>query len=257
MTLSMTPAELRSVLGVRVADYSERNALDFIHACVRQKRFQPVAFLNANNANIAWRDREAAKAFNDFVVLPDGIGVDLASKLSYGVSFRANLNGTDFVPNLLLHAEQPMRIGLIGAAPGIADKAVAGFEAIEGRHDYRVFSHGYFEDADQSAILNAIGQWRPDILLVALGVPRQEKWIKNHVTADHCTVPIAVGALFDFVAGTVPRAPRWVRAMRCEWIYRLLIEPGRLGKRYIVGNPLFLIRVLRQKLTAKHAKVTQ
>lgn len=81
-----------------------------------------------------------------------------------------------------------------------------------------------------------------------MGVPRQELWIARNLTEKHCTLPIAVGALLDFLSGAVPRAPGWMRRMRLEWLFRLIVEPGRLWRRYIVGNPLFLARVLRQKL---------
>ena len=89
-------------------------------------------------------------------------------------------------------------------------------------------------------------------ILVALGVPRQEKWIVERLTPDHCTVPIAVGALFDLSTGEVPRAPLLLRRARSEWVYRLWREPRRLWRRYIVGNPVFLARVLRQRLTGSH-----
>ncbi|MEO0545045.1 MAG: WecB/TagA/CpsF family glycosyltransferase [Pseudomonadota bacterium] len=247
MTISTKPVELRDILGVQVADYSESEALSFINACIEQRRYQPIAFLNANNANIAWTNPAAAIAFEHFVVLPDGIGVDMASRLLHGSTFKANLNGTDFVPALLKQAQRPLKVGLLGAAPGIANKAVDGFTAIDGRHEYRVISHGFFSSDEEAQVLEDLAEWKPDVLLVALGVPRQELWIQNQLTARHCTVPIAVGALLDFVAGNAPRAPKWVRMIRSEWVYRLLVEPSRLWRRYLLGNPIFLTRALYQK----------
>ena len=87
------------------------------------------------------------------------------------------------------------------------------------------------------------------MLLVAMGVPRQELWIARHIDERHCTLPIAVGALLDFLSGAVPRAPLWMRRLRLEWLFRLVVEPGRLWRRYVVGNPLFLVRVVRQRLS--------
>ena len=83
-----------------------------------------------------------------------------------------------------------------------------------------------------------------------MGVPRQEFWIAKNITPRHCTLPMAVGALLDFLSGTVPRAPAWMRRLRLEWVVRLIIEPGRLWRRYILGNPAFLARVVRQKLSS-------
>ena len=94
---------------------------------------------------------------------------------------------------------------------------------------------------------------RPDILLVAMGVPRQEFWIAKNITSSHCTLPIAVGALLDFLSGSVPRAPAWMRRLRLEWVFRLIVEPGRLWRRYVLGNPVFLARVVRQKLFVERA----
>ncbi|MEO1747376.1 MAG: WecB/TagA/CpsF family glycosyltransferase [Pseudomonadota bacterium] len=248
MTISTKPVELRDILGVTVADYGEHEALSFIHACIEQKRYQPIAFLNANNANIAWTNPAASQAFKQFVTLSDGIGVDMAARFIHGSTFKANLNGTDFVPALLQNAPRPLKVGLLGSAQGVAEKALNGFTSLDDRHNYRVISHGFFDANEETMLLAKLTDWQPDILLVALGVPQQEIWISKKLSSDHCTVPIAVGALLDFVAGDAPRAPKWVRAIRTEWAYRLLIEPSRLWRRYLLGNPIFLARVAYQKL---------
>ena len=256
MTISTKPVALMDILGVQVADYSKSEALAFIHACVDQGRYQPVAFLNANNANIAWTDRQAFEAFEEFVVLSDGIVVDIAARMLHGSQFKANLNGTDFVPALLKSASRSLSVGLLGAATGVAEKAAARFAQIDPRHDYQVISHGYFDANAEDTLLATLADWRPDILLVALGTPRQEKWVMDKLTSEHCTVPIAVGALLDFVAGNAARAPKWVRALRSEWAYRLALEPSRLWRRYVLGNPVFLARAIYQKLQGTRQRST-
>jgi alpha-1,3-mannosyltransferase len=85
-----------------------------------------------------------------------------------------------------------------------------------------------------------------DVVLVAMGNPRQEMWLAENLEATGCRLGFAVGALFDFLAGDVSRAPIWMRSTRLEWIYRLLREPGRLWRRYLLGNPIFLLRVFGQ-----------
>lgn len=90
---------------------------------------------------------------------------------------------------------------------------------------------------------------RADCVLVAMGNPLQEIWIDEHGDKTGATLFFAVGALLDFQAGTVRRAPAWVRRLRCEWIFRLLQEPLRLAQRYLIGNFVFLGRVLAD---AKH-----
>jgi exopolysaccharide biosynthesis WecB/TagA/CpsF family protein len=85
------------------------------------------------------------------------------------------------------------------------------------------------------------------VLLVALGNPLQEQWIDEHLIQLGVPVSIGVGALFDYLAGRVPRAPRWMLRMRAEWLFRLLVEPRRLWRRYVMGNPGFVWRVLRSR----------
>ncbi|MCX7304380.1 MAG: WecB/TagA/CpsF family glycosyltransferase [Hyphomicrobiales bacterium] len=235
----------RDVLGIPVVDFSRAEALDWIHGRIADGSYTPVTFLNAHNANLAMRDTGFREALRRFTIMSDGIGVDIAARLLHGRQFRANLNGTDFVPAVLTSARVPLKVGLVGAAPGIADEAARHFASLDARHEYRVIHNGYFEASDESQILDGLLHWKPDILLVAMGVPKQELWIAEKLTAAHCTVAMGIGALFDFASGAVPRAPHWVRALRSEWVYRLIREPRRLGHRYLVGNPVFLGNVVR------------
>jgi alpha-1,3-mannosyltransferase len=82
--------------------------------------------------------------------------------------------------------------------------------------------------------------------LVAMGNPMQEMWLAEHLEATGCRLGFGVGALFDFLSGDVLRAPLWVQSARLEWAYRLIKEPGRLWRRYVLGNPIFLLRVFGQ-----------
>lgn len=239
---------MRNILGVNVADFSLDEALQFVHGRLVLKLFTPITFLNAHNGNMAQRDSRFADILTNFTVLSDGIGVDIASKFLYGETFKDNLNGTDFIPALLRSATHPLKIALYGAKPGIAKKAADAFANIDDRHIYRVAGHGFIGQVKQDAMLEKLLKWKPDLVLVAKGVPSQEFWIKNNLSAEHCTLAFGVGALFDFSAGRVSRAPTWMRTARVEWLFRLVQEPGRMWRRYILGNPLFLLHVLKQKM---------
>jgi N-acetylglucosaminyldiphosphoundecaprenol N-acetyl-beta-D-mannosaminyltransferase len=107
---------------------------------------------------------------------------------------------------------------------------------------------GYFDAAEEAEVIESINASGADILLVAFGAPRQDVWLKAHKQALRVPVRMGVGGLFDFYSGRIPRAPVWMREMGLEWTYRLLQEPGRMWRRYIIGNPLFLYRVWRQGL---------
>ncbi len=210
-----------------------------------------VSFLNANNVNILLKDSEYFNVLQTHMVLPDGIGMDLAAKALYGEAFAANLNGTDFIPALLTYMETPRRIGLIGAKPGVLAGAIAGFRKHAPWHQFIPVADGYFDEEELPVILQRLSEAEIDILLVAMGTPLQEKWIEKHINENHARLVFGVGALFDFVSGTMPRAPGWMRKMRCEWLYRLALEPARLWRRYVIGIPIFLAHVLRFKRRLK------
>ncbi len=248
-SLTRQIAPWRDVLGIPVADFGYDEALHFLAKKIDEKAYTPVAFLNANNANIAMENTSFEKALDEFLILSDGVGVDIAAWLLHGKIFKANLNGTDFVPALLrVHADR-LKVGLIGAKREVVEAAASSFAGSFPQHDFRVISDGYFKPEDEPAIMHKTAEFRPDIVLVAMGVPRQEQFVTRVLTKQVCTLPIAVGALFDIYTGTVPRAPEWMRATRTEWVYRLWKEPRRLWRRYIMGNPLFILRVLRCRLT--------
>lgn len=239
------------ILGIPVVRLEWQEALSTMRRMIRDRVFTRISFLNAHNANVAFSDPEFADALNRFLVLPDGVGVDIAARLLYGTAFPANLNGTDFIPALLTSTDTPLTVALLGAKHPNAEAAATTFSTIAPQHRYAVIHDGFFSAEDEPAILAEIAALRPDVLLVAMGVPRQEFWIDRHITSSHCTLPFAVGALLDFMSGAVPRAPYWVRRLRLEWLFRLTLEPARLWRRYVVGNPLFLARVMRQKLSGR------
>ncbi len=239
----------KTILGITVASIGWEEAIALLKRVLAERRFTKVSFLNAHNANTACVDQAFATALEDFLMLPDGIGVDIAAKLLYGSPFPANLNGTDFVPAFLKATNQPLRVGLLGAKLQNADAAARKLASLAPQHAFMVIHDGFFGADEEEKILDLIKSKRLDILLVAMGVPRQELWIARNITPEHCTLPIAVGALLDFLSGAVPRAPLFLRRIRLEWMFRLVLEPGRLWRRYVVGNPVFLARVLRQKVT--------
>ena len=202
-----------------------------------------VFFLNAHCANIRARNHtyRAALARAD-MILPDGIGVEVAAKL-HGVQLAENLNGTDFVPKLLKRAARlGLSVYLLGGCPGTAQAAAARLQhmipdlAVAGTRD------GYAEATRVDEAIDDINQSGADILLVAMGVPLQELWITQNRHRLDPRISLGVGALFDFLAGNVRRAPRIVRRVRMEWAWRLAMEPRRMVRRYLQGNFEFLGR---------------
>ena len=108
-----------------------------------------------------------------------------------------------------------------------------------------------FSDEDNKAMIQAINKANPDLLWIGMTAPKQEKWTYQHWKEldIHCHVG-TIGAVFDFYAGTAKRAPMWWQKHSMEWLYRLLFEPKRMWRRYVIGNPLFLWNILKEKLQA-------
>jgi exopolysaccharide biosynthesis WecB/TagA/CpsF family protein len=241
-----------TLLGVKVERLDRQEAIAKVLGMMAPGQpLQRLAFLNAHAANLASRDTMFSDALKRFKVLPDGVGVDLGARMVSGHAFPANLNGTDFVPELMARSPRPLRVMLLGAAPGVVEIAARNLQSMHPRHDFLVLSHGFFTAAEKPALLNQLAATKPDLLLVALGNPRQELFIANELDDSHARLAIGVGALFDFISGAVPRAPRLIRMLRLEWLFRLAIEPKRLFRRYVLGNPAFLARVFVQKLSRK------
>ncbi len=239
------PLSFRSVLGQPVVDATTQQTVDALLGGTSRS----VYFLNAHCANVRARDcaYSAALARAD-LVLPDGIGVELAARMT-GAPLTENLNGTDFTPVLLRQAaEQGLSVFLFGAKPGTAERAAHSLVgSIPGLRIAGTLD-GYAGADDSAAAVAKINASGADILLVAMGVPRQELWIDRHLPALSPRLVLGVGALFDFLAENVSRAPRAVRAARMEWIWRLMQEPRRLAKRYLVGNATFMARAVRHAL---------
>lgn len=203
------------------------------------------AFVNAHCINMAHRDPTYRAALESAdVLLPDGIGMDIAARL-HGTAFAANLNGTDLCPLLLAEAaRRGASVFLLGGRNGVAADAAKALGAA--LPDLRIVGirDGYSGAAPEGAI-PAINDSGADILLVAMGVPIQDIWLAQHAQALRPKLVIGVGALFDFLAGRVPRAPLWVRKTRLEWVWRLAMEPRRMFGRYVIGNVAFLVRAVR------------
>ena len=242
-------ARHRTILDVPVFVGDEAEAVATIDAHYRAPDPTIIAFANANALNVAAHDGRFRNVLKRCLVMNDGIGVDAASRILFGARFPQNLNGTDFVPNYLRQTKNSYRIFFLGSSSGVAERAAGRLIAACGRHQIAGCQNGYSRAGDNAEIVARIAASGADVLLVAMGNPTQELWLAENLEATGCRLGFGVGALFDFLSGDVERAPSWVRAARLEWIYRLSREPGRLWRRYIIGNPVFMMRVFGQWLS--------
>lgn len=226
-------------------------AQSIVTRAVLRKR-TTIQFLNAHCINMAENDADYrdALACADFL-LPDGSGLAIAARLA-GKQRGENLNGTDLFPEICREATAAgQSIFLLGGKPGIAANAAKAMREtfpqliVAGTH------HGYWADADEEAIVNLINASGASILFVGLGVPVQEKWIARMRERLAAHIVLGVGGLFDYYSGAIPRAPSAIRAVGCEWVWRLAQEPRRMAGRYLLGNFSFLAKAMRHGWQAR------
>ncbi len=234
--------------GVHIPYASRAKVLQTIDRSFHDGSQIRIAFCNANTMVSALRSPDYAATLKHFLVLNDGVGLDICSSLFMGHGFEDNLNGTDLVPDILAAATKPVSIYLLGARQHVVEETGRQIAERFPRHRLVGTHHGYLKPGDEAAVIEEINASGADLLLVAMGNPRQELFIDRHAAELRPRVLIGVGALFDFISGTVPRAPMWMRRLRLEWLFRLMIEPRRLGWRYTGGLAIFLVEVLRLRL---------
>lgn len=200
-------------------------------------------FINVNSVNLSANNPVLRNQINRADrCFADGCGMRLAAK-HIGLRIKENVNGTDMLPHLCEAAQKTSKsIYLLGAKPGVAAKAAHKLMKQYPNLNIAGTQDGYFSQENTMNVIDDINQSGAHILLVAMGSPVQEDWLEKHAPKLKCTTALAVGGLFDFYSGNIPRAPIWMRELSMEWVWRLLQEPKTKFNRYVIGSPLFLIQ---------------
>jgi N-acetylglucosaminyldiphosphoundecaprenol N-acetyl-beta-D-mannosaminyltransferase len=202
-----------------------------------------VMYINAHVVNRSRGMPALATALESAdLVYCDGYGVRLAARtLELPVPHR--MTGADWVWGLAALCEaEGKSLYLLGADPTLARTAADRLRRWYPRLRIAGSHHGYagLDSPQNERVIEDINAADPDIVLVGMGTPKQELWIDRYADRLHADVLWTVGALFDYIAGRVPRAPRWLADNGLEWVFRLAIEPHRMWRRYLLGNPTFL-----------------
>ena len=212
--------------------------------------------VNANCLNLLYTDAALRGFFEGAdLVFCDGAGVMLAARL-LGERIPERITYADWVWRLAAFAEaEGLSLFLLGAAPGVVERAAQRLGTLHPGLRILGAEHGHFDHSpgstENEAVLQKVNAAKPDILIVGLGMPLQERWLMENRAAIDANVALTGGAVFDYVSGGLRRGPRLLTDNGFEWLARLLVEPRRLWRRYLIGNPLFLFRVLRQRLGAQ------
>jgi N-acetylglucosaminyldiphosphoundecaprenol N-acetyl-beta-D-mannosaminyltransferase len=228
-----------------------------ISSWASEQRTRRVMYVNAhvvNQSRVTPGLGEALRRAD--LVYCDGYGVRLAARvLNMPVPHR--MTGADWIwglASLCELSEQP--IYLLGSEPPVAREAAARLKRWYPRLDVVGSHHGFFEldSPHNERVIEHINDHGPSIVLVGMGTPKQELWVDRYADRLQGAVVWTVGALFDYVSGHMPRAPRWLADNGLEWIFRLAIEPTRMWRRYLIGNPIFLTRVVGEARRAGAAR---
>ena len=235
-------AERVNILGVDVDAVTMAEAVDVVRRAMDTRAGVMVATANAEMLMRATHDEELRHILNaSALVVPDGAGTVWAAR-HLGHAMPERVAGYDLAQELLRCAPAEGRcVYFFGSAPGVAEKAKAKAEQLYPGIEIVGVRNGFFSPADNAAIIAEIRAARPDLLLVALGVPKQEKWIAAHLAELGVPVAIGVGGTLDVMAGVMKRAPHWMQRAKLEWLFRGLMQPKRAGR--LLALPKFVLKV--------------
>ena len=235
------------MLGTEIDALSLDQLLFAIRDCIENDRLVVMSYVNIHTLNIAYETRWFRDFLNaSYLTFCDGVGVKLAARL-IGQNLQHRFTPPDFMESICEFASRhTWKVFFLGAKPGVAqraaDKLMVSLPGLQIRTH-----HGYFDKAvdcpENQEVVEQINQFQPQILVVGFGMPVQEKWILENIARLRINIAFPAGALFDYLSGEVPRGPRWFTDHGFEWLSRLVIEPRRLWKRYLIGNPLFFWRL--------------
>lgn len=240
------------LLGTRFHKVTVQQLLDYVADAATLDRKTIVGNVNVRAMNFAYELPWYQEFLNrSDLVFCDGFGVLLGAKLlGYTVNSSHRMTCPDYIETLARLCEQKqVSLFLLAGNPGVVDRAIEKLTAIA--PNLRIAgNHGYFNKsgAENEAVIQQINQFQPGVLYIGFGMPAQEQWILDNLDRIDARVFLPLGACLDFYTGAVYRGPRWMTDRGLEWLSRLFTEPQRLWERYIVGNPLFLYRVIKQRL---------
>jgi len=225
---------------------SYSSLLDYISDAIINSQKRNITYCNANTINELYKNKDMISRLNDFdLIHPDGIGIYFASKILFGnEGLKERITGSDFYPLLAAESAKYYRKVFFF---GHDDETLSKIEKAYPGLNICAYHKGYNFDNDE--LINKINLHNPDILIVGLGSPKQENWIFDNKDKLNYRVCLAVGDGIKVFSKTKARGPEILRKIGLEWLFRFITNPIKYWKRYIIGNPLFLYRIFKLKMT--------
>ncbi len=245
-------AATTDILGLHVSAVTMPDVLETIDGWIARRERRYVCVSNVHSVMESWDDPALRRIHNEAgLVTPDGMPLVWISRLR-GQRHVRRVYGPDLMLALCAHSvPRGYRHLLYGGDAGVADSLA---ERLQERFPGLTIADTYapplrpLTPEEDTAVVARINAAQPDVVWVGLGMPKQERWMHDHVGRLTAPALIGVGAAFDFHAGLKPQAPRWMQRAGLEWLFRLAVEPHRLWKRYLYHNPRFVWFVLLQSL---------
>jgi N-acetylglucosaminyldiphosphoundecaprenol N-acetyl-beta-D-mannosaminyltransferase len=237
------------ILGVHVDSIDTDGLHEAIIRSVRERRKDVYAYINVHAINIARRDTRFRNFLNKcHIVYCDGEGVRIGARI-LGSHLPPRVVLTYWIWELCkLFSEERFSVFLLGASEKHVQEAVTRVKKKYPDVDIAGAYHGYFEKQgkENDRVVEMVNNAKPNVLFVGFGMPAQEMWIEENFHRLSANVILPAGSMIDYTAGEKGLAPSWMSNNGMEWLYRFFQEPGRLWKRYLIGNPMFMLNVLVQ-----------
>ncbi len=238
------------ILGIRVDKVSREEAYNKFLSLFNNNSCATIYTPNPEIIMKARDDEDLKVAISDAdLVVPDGIGIVYASKI-HDLGIEERVAGIEFMERILNFCNNSNRsIYLLGAKPETVERAAYNIGQKYSKIDIVGYHDGYFDESAELKVIDKINEVKPDVLFVALGAPKQEKWIHKHKKILNTHVAMGVGGSFDVWSGYAKRAPKIFLKLNLEWLYRIIRHPSRIGR--AVQLPKFLFEVIVQKIQGK------
>lgn len=241
---------ISKIFGVKIDNLDLEEAYQKFITMVQSERTSMIFTPNTEMVMAARKDLDFKDVLiSGDLVIPDGIGLIYASKV-HKLGLKERVPGIELMEKILGYCNKTRKsVYVLGSKPGIAEKACKNIESEFSKIKIAGFHHGYFSEDDEYKIIDKINEVQPDVLFVALGMGKQEKWIYKHRKILNTKVAIGVGGSIDVWSGNVKRAPKFFQKAGLEWLYRLLREPSRFFRMLVL--PKFMIKVFTTRNISK------
>ena len=238
-----------NILDVEVSCIDLEGLLETVGKWAHEREQHTIMYVNAHCMNTAYQDKSYREILGwADLVLADGVGVVWSSRFLGGCRLQKLVAGAWIDEFCKMAAEKDISIYILAGEVGIVELAAGNLQNKWPNLIISGTSDGFFSGKSESQVLEELDRLKPDVLFVGMGTSRQEKWLYDHRAEIEAPVCWAVGALFDYIAGSEQRVPGWMYNLGLEWLWRLLVDPVGKWRRYVIGNPLFIYRVIRQRL---------